>query len=97
MIFRYYRTVEHHLQLVINVRDLHAFGQGGNEKWHWFAEPFIMKCQKCKQERSCYTNERTVKKSMESFFDVNIRSVHAGQGIGHSGLSQMCASTYINM
>ena len=52
----------------------------------------LMKRQNCKQEQSCYASKRTVKKSKARFFEVNIRSVHAVQGIWHSGLSQVCAS-----
>ena len=57
-----------------------------------FAEHFIMRCEICKYEKSSNTSKRKKKDGKESFFDINVRTVHAAQCIGHSGLTQICAA-----
>ena len=63
-----------------------------NKKRYGLAEHYLLKCSNCKHEKSCYTSKRTVEAERQSYYDVNIRSVHAAQGMGHDGLSQFCST-----
>ena len=62
------------------------------KKKYSLAEHYLLKCSNCNFEKDCYTSKRTIHNGKQSYFDVNVRSVHAAEGMGFSGLSQFCAS-----
>ena len=58
------------------------------------AEKLVLKCSNCTNKIVFFTSENTVScKGTRGFkpFDVNVRSVHCSQTIGHAGLSKFCA------
>ena len=56
-----------------------------SKKQYGLAEHVLIKCEKCKYEKGACTRRRIER-------DVNVRSVHASQGMCHSGLRKCCAS-----
>ena len=57
------------------------------------AEKYILKCDNCGHEKSKYTCiRRTIRENKQSYFDINVRSVLASQGMGQSSLTQFCST-----
>ena len=46
----------------------------------------------CGHEKSNYACRRTIRENKQSYFDINVRSVLASQGMGQSGLTQFCST-----
>ena len=51
------------------------------KKRYGLTEHYVLQCSNCHFEKNCYTSKRTINDGKQSYFDVNVRSVHAAHGL----------------